>query len=96
MKEMNKKDVFAGVYVSADQLDCAVAGSSKALRCANSEDGLLQLIDFLGRYRVLRVGLGASGDGGAEVVDKLRVAGFEVIVYRPTRAPAPRSQNSRG
>ncbi len=84
MGQINTKPlVCAGVDISKAKLDCAVAGGRKPFSCENSDDGRWQLITFLKRQAVRRVGLEASGGYEIEVVDALRQAGFDVIVFQP-------------
>ena len=89
MRDTNTNAVVcAGVDIGKAKLDCAVAGRQEALCCANSEDGRAQLMAFLKRQGVQRVGLEASGDYEIEVVDALRAAGFEVIMFQPMQVRA--------
>jgi len=84
MEQISTKPlVCAGVDIGKTKLDCAVAGRRKALSCDNSDDGRLRLIAFLRHQDVQRVGLEASGGYEIEVVDALRQAGFDVIVFQP-------------
>lgn len=84
MEQVSTKPlVCAGVDIGKAKLDCAVAGGRKALSCDNSDDGRLRLITFLRRQDVRRVGLEASGGYEIEVVDALRQAGFDVIIFQP-------------
>jgi transposase len=89
MRETSTKaDVCAGVDIGKAKLDCAVAGRPDAVRCDNSDDGRAQLIAFLRRQGVQRVGLEASGGYEIEPVDALRAAGFDVIVFQPRQVRA--------
>ncbi len=89
MRDTNTNAVVcAGVDIGKAKLDCAVAGRQEALCCANSEDGRAQLMAFLKRQGVQRVGLEASGGYEIEVVDALRAAGFEVIMFQPMQVRA--------
>lgn len=87
-KTSTKPLVCAGVDVGKAKLDCAVAGRRDALCCDNTEKGRSQLIVFLKRQGVQRGGLEASGGYEIEVVDDLRAAGFEVMLFQPNQVRA--------
>lgn len=87
-KGSTKPLVCAGVDIGKAKLDCAVAGGGQALCCDNTAEGRSQLIAFLKGQGVRRVGLEASGGYEIEVVDDLRAAGFEVVVFQPNQVRA--------
>jgi transposase len=87
-KGSTKPLVCAGVDIGKARLDCAVAGSGRALRCDNTLEGRSQLVAFLEGQGVQRVGLEASGGYEIEVVDALRAADFEVILFQPNQVRA--------
>jgi transposase len=80
--------VCAGVDIGKSKLDFAVAGAGRSMSCANTVEGRSQLIAFLESQGVRRVGLEASGGYEIEVVDDLRAAGFQVIVFQPHQVRA--------
>jgi transposase len=80
--------ICAGVDIGKAKLDCAVAGREQALCCDNTVEGRSQLVAFLEGQSVRRVGLEASGGYEIEVVDALRTAGFEVILFQPNQVRA--------
>ena len=80
--------VCAGVDIGKAKLDCAVNGRQDAVCCDNTHRGRTQLAAFLERQGVQRVGLEASGGYEIEIVDALRAAGFEVIVFQPNQVRA--------
>jgi transposase len=87
-KGSTKPLVCAGVDIGKAKLDCAVAGRERALRCDNTVEGRSQLVAFLEGQGVQRVGLEASGGYEIEVVDALRAADFEVILFQPNQVRA--------
>jgi transposase len=87
-KANTKAMVCAGVDVGKKGLDCAVAGRRDAMHCDNTAEGRGRLVAFLKAQGVRRVGLEASGGYEIEVVDDLRTAGFEVIVFQPVQVRA--------
>lgn len=89
MSKTNTKSlVCAGIDIGKAKLDCAIAERGAELCCDNSQDGRGQLIAFLKGHGVRRVGLEASGGYEIEVVDDLRAAGFEVIMFQPNQVRA--------
>jgi transposase len=87
-KTNTKSLVCAGIDIGKAKLDCAIAERGAELCCDNSQDGRGQLIAFLKGHGVRRVGLEASGGYEIEVVDDLRAAGFEVIMFQPNQVRA--------
>ena len=88
MEDSTSGVVCAGVDIGKAKLDCAVNGRQDAVCCDNTHRGRTQLAAFLERQGVQRVGLEASGGYEIEIVDALRAAGFEVIVFQPNQVRA--------
>lgn len=78
----------AGVDVGKSSLAYAIAGNDRPLACANSQEGRAQLIAFLRRHNVRRVGMEASGGYEIEVAAAVRAAGLEVVVFQPMQVKA--------
>ena len=78
----------AGIDTGKTHLDYALAGGKDAFRARNEIDGRTQLIAFFQKHGVRRVGIEASGGYEFEIVDELRAAGFEVVVFQPLRVRA--------
>lgn len=83
MKQVQCSTKVAGVDVSKRTLDAAVHGSEALTHTANDEAGLVELIDWLRRRGVVRVGLEASGGYERALRTALDAAGFEVVVHQP-------------
>jgi transposase len=83
-----KESVCAGVDIGKSTLFFALAEGGKPSQCANTVEGRAQLIAFLKRHRVRRVGMEASGGYEIEVADELRAAGLEVVVFQPMQVRA--------
>ena len=66
-----KESVCAGVDIGKSTLFFALAEGGKPSQCANTVEGRAQLIAFLKRHRVRRVGMEASGGYEIEVADDL-------------------------
>jgi transposase len=89
MEKVNTKNrVCAGVDIGKSTLFYAVAGDTKPSQSANTIEGRAQMIAFLKRREVRRVGMEASGGYEIEVADDLRAAGFEVVVFQPMQVKA--------
>ena len=82
---MSAIDLVAGIDCGKHFLDVAVAPSGDTLRVTNTASGYGELITWLGRHRVTRIGLEASGGYERPVRDALRAAGFTVVVFYPAR-----------
>jgi transposase len=86
MRKLNM--VCAGIDTGKSKLDAAVEGCSEQLRVDNSADGHHALSDWLRRWRVVRVGIEASGGYQQAIVRKLRRDGLVVIVFQPAQVRA--------
>jgi transposase len=86
--EPYKISAFAGIDVGKARLDVALWQSRGSLCFANDAAGHGQIIAFLERHGVRRVGLEASGSYEMEITQALRAAGFEVVVFQPVQVRA--------
>jgi transposase len=76
--------ITAGIDVSKDRLDVALWPQPGAA-CRWRGDEIDQLIAWLHRHGVARIGLEASGGYERDVVRRLAAAGFVVVVVNPLR-----------
>ena len=89
MKENSTKTwVCAGVDIGKSSLAYALAGGDGPVESPNSAEGRAQLVAFLRRHDVRRVGMEASGGYEIEVADDVRAAGLEVVVFQPMQVKA--------
>jgi transposase len=80
--------VVAGIDISKAHLDVALDGRSEELRVSNTAEGCRQLADWLAGHGVRRVGMEASGGYERLASEKLREAGFEVVLLQPRQVRA--------
>jgi len=80
--------VCAGIDTGKRKLDVALNGQAERLQVANADAGYRELIGWLRRHRVKRVGIEASGGYEQAVVNRLRRDGFLVIVFQPLQVRA--------
>lgn len=73
----------AGIDVSKAQLDAGLARAEDRTSVANREDAFEALGTWLKTRGIVRVGIEATGGYERAVVEWLRAAGFEVIVFQP-------------
>lgn len=78
----------AGIDVSKRTLDAAVLGEARQIQVAGDMEGHARLIAWLGGHGVRRVGLEASGGYERAIAQRLREAGFEVVVHQPAEVRA--------
>lgn len=78
----------AGVDTGKHLLDVALEGTSARLQVANAVAGYKELVAWLKRQRVRRVGIEASGGYEKAVVRHLRAADFIVVVFQPVQVRA--------
>ena len=89
MKKVSTRTwVCAGVDIGKSSLAYAVAGGDRPVESANSVEGRAQLVAFLKRHNVRRVGMEASGGYEIEVAADVRAAGIEVVVFQPMQVKA--------
>ena len=74
---------MAGVDVGKKHLDAAVHGLEDAVRVANTEAGISELIAWLKAREVGRVGFEASGGYERRLRSSLDLVGLEVVVHQP-------------
>jgi transposase len=86
MGEVNM--ICAGIDTGKDSLDVALHPGGQSQRVANSTRGHNELVKWLRRHGVVRVGIEASGGYERAVVEALRAAGFEVAVLQPRQVRA--------
>ena len=88
-KAITPEKSTGGVDVGKAFLDAAIHGqTSKALRQPNTPQGRAAIVDFFIAHGVERVGIEASGSYEFEIVDAMREAGLEVIVFQPAQVRA--------
>jgi transposase len=78
----------AGIDTGKQKLDVALHGRSDRLQVANTAEGHEELLAWLRRQRVKRVGIEASGGYEQAVVWRLRRGGFVVVVFQPAQVRA--------
>jgi transposase len=78
----------AGIDTGKHKLDVALHGIKECLQVGNDETGHGQLSLWLGRHRIRRVGIEASGGYERAVVTRLRRDGFTVIRFQPLQVHA--------
>jgi transposase len=86
MVEINTSS--AGIDTGKDSLDVALHPGGQRQRVANSTRGHGELVKWLCRHGVRRVGIEASGGYERAVVEALRAAGLEVAVLQPRQVRA--------
>jgi transposase len=69
-------------------LTYALAGGEETRRCDNSRAGRAEMMAFLRRQGVSRVGMESTGVYHFEAAEELRQAGFDVIVLQPMQVKA--------
>lgn len=80
--------ICAGIDIGKHKLDVALNGSSERLQVENTAEGYRSLLEWLGRYKVKRVGVEASGGYEQAVVAELRCKRFVVVVFQPAQVRA--------
>ena len=80
--------VCAGIDIGKDSLDVAIVPTGEAIRLGNTPAGRRELIGWLGRRGVERVGLEASGGYERPVCKALRGAALEVALLQPRQVRA--------
>jgi transposase len=78
----------AGIDISKAHLDAALDRDETRLRFPNDAAGHTRLVEWLTRYKVVRVGMEASGGYERALADALREAGLEVAVLQPRQVRA--------
>jgi transposase len=81
--------ISGGIDVGKAWLDAAVhKATGKLLRQPNTPQGQAAIIGFFLEHKVTRVGIEASGSYEFEMVEAMREAGLEVIVFQPAQVRA--------
>lgn len=75
--------VCAGIDTGKDSLDIVVQGTGEILQVGNTKLGHKELLTWLRKRRVTRVGIEATGGYEQAIVRSLRAKGFEVAVFQP-------------
>ena len=78
----------AGIDISKAHFDVALDSRSEELRVSNTAEGCRRLACWLAEHCVRRVGMEASGGYERLVSEKLREAGFEVVILQPRQVRA--------
>lgn len=86
---MNKSNmVAAGIDTGKYKLDVALDGRQERLTVDNDAAGHKQLVRFLRRHKVARVGIEASGGYERAVIARIRKSRFIVICFQPRQVRA--------
>ncbi|WP_166301254.1 IS110 family transposase [Bradyrhizobium sp. 26S5] len=80
--------ICAGIDTGKRKLDVALDGNSEQLQVENTAEGHKALLEWLGRRKVKRVGIEASGGYEQAVVAELRRMRFVVVVFQPAQVRA--------
>jgi transposase len=80
--------ICAGIDIGKASLDVAIVPDGETIRFANSPAGRRELVGWLGRRGLARVGLEASGGYERPVCQALREAGMEVALLQPRQVRA--------
>jgi transposase len=83
MERGDRSTGIAGIDVSKATLDAAVHGLDEVIQVANGAEGFAELVDWLRRRGVTRVGLEATGGYERAVVAWLGARDLEVVVHQP-------------
>ena len=80
--------IAAGIDIGKASLDVALVPTGETIHLTNSPAGRRDLVGWLSRRGVARVGLEASGGYERPVCEALRKNGFEVAVLQPNQVHA--------
>lgn len=83
MEQVKLSTKIAGIDVSKKKLDVAGHGVEALTQVANDRAGFVELLAWLERLGVVRVGLEATGGYERAVVAFLQAKGFEVVIHQP-------------
>ena len=78
----------AGLDTGKHKLDVALSSGDDVLQVGNDEAGYAQLKGWLGKHKIKRIGIEASGGYERAVVGFLREHGCVVIVFQPMQVRA--------
>jgi transposase len=87
-KMRNHNMICAGIDTGKHKLDVALVEGRQRLQVDNNPDGHAALSAWLGKHKVERVGIEASGGYEQTLVGKLRQDDFVVIVFQPAQVRA--------
>ncbi|MEK4031499.1 IS110 family transposase [Methylocystis sp. IM2] len=85
---INHSSQAAGIDIGKAALDMALTSDARRWRFANDDEGREELVAELRSLGVVRVGLEASGGYERAVVERLRSAGFDVVLFQPRQVRA--------
>jgi transposase len=80
--------ICAGIDTGKRKLDVALDGSSERIQVENTPEGYVELLEWLQRHKVTRVGIEASGGYEQAVVAALRRKRLVVVVFQPAQVRA--------
>ena len=83
MEQVKLSTKIAGIDVAKKKLDVAGHGVDALIQVANDRSGFVELLAWLERLGVVRVGLEATGGYERAVVAFLQAKGFEVVIHQP-------------
>jgi transposase len=78
----------AGIDIGKDWLDVALAAGEARLRTPNCAKGHADVIAFLRRHGICRVGMEATGGYERKLLVALSDAGFKTVVFQPRQVRA--------
>src|SRR5688500_18744170 len=87
-KMVSSTMICAGIDIGKANLDVALVATGETIRLANDDQGRKELVGWLGRRQVTRVGLEASGGYERAVCEALRKAKLEVALLQPRQVRA--------
>jgi transposase len=87
-KMMNDNTGAAGIDIGKTKLDLALSGRAERWQFPNDDEGRAALVVELSKHGIARVGLEASGGYERDIVDALRHADFDVILFQPRQVHA--------
>ena len=86
---MAKRNIIcAGIDTGKRKLDVAIEGNSERLQVKNTAEGHKDMLEWLRRHKVKRIGIEASGGYEIAVVTELRRKQFVVVVFQPAQVRA--------
>ncbi len=84
--------ICAGIDTGKSKLEVAIEGHAGCLQVDNDPNGHVILVAWLGAHAARRIGIEASGGYERTIVAKLRMEGFEVIVFQPKQVRPAKGQ----
>ena len=80
--------ICAGIDTGKRKLDVALDDGSEQLQVENTAEGYKTLLEWLGRHKVRRIGIEASGGYEQPIVAELRRKRFVVVLFQPAQVRA--------